>query len=132
MHLMYVDESGDAGFPPSGLVAVRGGSSERYVRVGVIVHAWKWPATDLAIANFKRAHVLQWDDELHAADIRHGSRAFKGWTPTQRQHLLDNLLDTIGRELQHVTIIGVVINKRLVDRTHHAARAVAAARARNV
>lgn len=113
---MYVDESGDPGFPPSGLIAAQGGSSERYVRVGVIVHAWKWPQTDRTVAQFKQAHNLDWDDEIRASDIKRGKKAFKTWPPAQRNELMDNLLDTIGRELSHLSLIGVVIHKHLVDR----------------
>lgn len=117
MHLMYVDESGDSGLPPDRDVGPQRGPSERYVRVGVIVHGWRWRATDTKIKNFKMAHGLQWSDELHADDIRHGKKGFKGRRQEDRQALLNNLLDTIGRELLDVSLLGVVITKRLVDRS---------------
>ena len=107
MHLMYVDESGDPGMDAG---------SERYVRVGVIVHASKWLQTDRVVAQFKRARNLEWSDEIRASDIKRGKEAFKTWAPAEREQFLDDLLDTISRELTHLSLIGVVIHKHLVDR----------------
>lgn len=107
MHLMYVDESGDPGFHPQ--------ASERYVRMGVVVHGWKWYKVDRRIEQFKDTHGLKWDDEIRASDIRRRKGAFAGWTPKQRSSFLENLLDTIGRECPELTLIGNCIHKHLVD-----------------
>lgn len=109
MHIMYVDESGDPGFG--------GQSSQRYVRVGLIVHGWKWMETDDRITSFKRTRGLQWNDEIRASDIRRGRQAFAGRSEQDREVFLSDFLDTIGRELTWLRAIGVCINKHLVDPT---------------
>jgi hypothetical protein len=109
MHIMYVDEAGDPGYAKQ--------SSIRYVRVGVIVHGWKWRDADERVSAFKRTRGLQWDDEIRASDIRRGKRAFAGRTPREREVLLGDFLETIGRELTWLSAIGVCINKDLVDST---------------
>ena len=43
MHMMFVDESGDPGYPPGGKWR-RWGGSTHFARVGVIIHGWKWKA----------------------------------------------------------------------------------------
>lgn len=105
---MYVDESGDPGFGV--------GTSPRYVRVGVIVHAWKWASVDEKVTVFKRTRGLQWSDEIHATAIRRGKEAFRAKSPPERTVFLEDLLDTIARELLDVHAIGVCINKHLVDK----------------
>lgn len=115
MHLMYVDESGDSGYPKPGAdFPTAGGPSRRFVRAGVIVHSWKWAAIDQRIADFKKAHGLGWDAEIKATDIRPGRGAFKGWSKGDRIHFLLDLLETIRREMD-ITIIAVVIDKTKVD-----------------
>jgi|GEM_PF-6566484 len=67
MHLMYVDESGDTGFPkPGALFPDTGGPTRQFVRSGVIVHSWKWQQVDHAISQFKRARNMAWDAEIKA------------------------------------------------------------------
>lgn len=59
MHLMYVDESGDPGFPkPGEEFPVAGGPSRSFLRAGVVVHSWKWSRIDAQIADFKKAWGL--------------------------------------------------------------------------
>lgn len=107
MHLMYVDESGDPGFGK--------GASPRYVRAGVIVHGWKWKVVDERIRAFKRTRGLDWRDEIRANDIRRGHNAFRNKPPEERQTLLEDLLDTIGRESPEISVIGACIHKHNVD-----------------
>ena len=107
MHLMYVDESGDPGFHPQ--------SSERYVRVGVVVHGWRWQSVDERITRFKITHGLTWKDEIRASDIRRRAGAFAKWKPIERAEFRVNLLDTIGRECDELSVFGICIHKHLVD-----------------
>ncbi|TWT45824.1 hypothetical protein RAS1_22590 [Phycisphaerae bacterium RAS1] len=109
MHIMYVDEAGDPGFDSK--------SSQRYVRVGVIVHGWKWADVDERLTAFKLTRGLQWSDEIRASDIRRGTCAFAGKPPAERDVFLTDLLDTIGREFTSVSALGVCINKLRVDPT---------------
>ena len=108
MHMMFVDESGDPGFGK--------GASARYVRAGVIVHGWKWKGVDERMRAFKITRGLDWRDEIRANDIRRGHNAFRGKSPAERQTLLEDLLDTLGRESPELSMIGVCIHKHLVDR----------------
>lgn len=41
MHIMYVDEAGDPGFPPTNESFGDHGPSKRYLRVGVVTHGWR-------------------------------------------------------------------------------------------
>lgn len=117
MYLMYVDESGDPGFPKDGrsFPEVDDGPTRFFVRAGVILHGWKWSAVNETIAEFKRSRGLLWNAELRANDLRAGKGAFKGWNPADRLVLLSDLLDTIGKELD-ISILAVVIDKTKVDR----------------
>ncbi|RPI62733.1 MAG: hypothetical protein EHM48_03610, partial [Planctomycetaceae bacterium] len=60
MHMMFVDESGDPGYPPDGNWKTWGGSTH-FVRVGVIIHGWKWKAWHKLLMAFKVKHDLTWD-----------------------------------------------------------------------
>ena len=68
MHIMFVDESGDPGFPRDGNWAKFGGS-KFYVRVGLIIHGWKWNAWNKRLVAFKRNRGLLWNDEIKASNI---------------------------------------------------------------
>ncbi|MCH8241888.1 MAG: DUF3800 domain-containing protein, partial [Planctomycetes bacterium] len=114
MHLMYVDESGDPGLPADGKFAENGGPTRYFVRAGVIVHAWKWWGVNDSIASFKKSRSLPWSAELRAHDLRSGKGAFKGWKVADRLVVLDDLLDTVGKELD-ISILAVVIDKTKVD-----------------
>ena len=109
MHLMYVDESGDPGFGV--------GSSARYVRGGVVVHGWKWREVDERIRSFKLTRGLNWDAEIRANDIRRGHNAFAEMPAAERQTLLEDLLETLAREMPDVSLIGICIHKHNVDTT---------------
>ena len=65
--MMFVDESGDPGYPPAGKWAGWGGSTH-FARVGVIIHGWKWKAWNDRLTSFKRNRGLTWDAEIRASD----------------------------------------------------------------
>ena len=115
MYMMFVDESGDPGYPRNGKWDKWGGSSH-FVRVGVIIHGWKWRAWNERLIFFKRNRGLSWDDEIRASDIRRGKGCFAGWMRERRGFFLSNLLDLIAGSID-LTLLGVVIDKRKVDVT---------------
>ena len=116
MHIMYVDESGDSGLPTGGKFGAATDPSRFYVRAGVIVHGWKWKNIDSRIAALKATFRLKWADEIKATWIRRGKKHFEPWTAAERQTFIDELLNSIARELD-VSIIVVAIDKSLVDPT---------------
>lgn len=116
MHLMYVDESGDCGYPKTGDFPPAGGPTRYYVRAGVVVHGWKWQQIDRKIADFKRSRGLQWDAEIKATWLRAGKRVFADWLKPDREQFLLDLLESIDREVD-VSILAVTIDKAKVDRT---------------
>jgi hypothetical protein len=63
MHMMFVDESGDPGYPISGIWSGWGGS-RLFARVGVIIHGWKWKAWHERLFQFKHNRGLTWDAEI--------------------------------------------------------------------
>ena len=105
MHIMYVDEAGDPGYDER--------ASPRYVRVGVIVHGFRWRSVDVAVEQFKLKWGLKWSDELKASHIRRGREAFNR-PESARDTLMKSLLDLIGQS-EALTMLGVSVNKRLVD-----------------
>jgi hypothetical protein len=114
---MYVDESGDNGYPSPGTPFPNtGGPTPYFARAGVIVHSWKWCGVDQRICQFKESRFLKWDSEIKANHIRTGTGAFTGWPPADRKHFLLDLLDTINREMD-VSIVCVVIDKTKIDTT---------------
>lgn len=115
MHLMYVDESGDCGYPASGGFPPNGGPTRLFVRGGVIVHGWRWMRIQDSMANFKTSHRLKWDAEIKATHLRAGKGAFAHWSPKDRRTFLLDLLDSVGREID-ISILVVVIDKESVDR----------------
>ena len=115
MHLMYVDESGDCGYPRTGGFPAAGGPTRFYVRCGLIVHAWKWTRVDRLIRDFKLSRGLRWDDEIKATHLRAGKGAFEGWSPADRRVFLLDLLESVRREME-IALLVVVIDKTRVDR----------------
>jgi hypothetical protein len=111
--MMFVDESGDPGYPAGGHWKGWGGSTH-FARVGVIIHGWKWKAWNDRLTSFKRDRGLNWDAEIKAHDIRQGRGAFVGWDRARRDFFLKNLMELIGGNLDF-TLLGVVIDKRKVD-----------------
>lgn len=115
MHMMFVDESGDPGYPPKGQWKGWGGSTH-FARVGVIIHGWKWRAWDEKLMSFKRNRGLTLEMEIKASDIRRGTGAFRGWDKPRRDFFLRDLMSLVGGN-SDMTLLGVIINKRQVDIT---------------
>jgi len=113
MHMMFADESGDPGYPRKGTWKGWGGSTH-FARVGVIIHGWRWKAWHDRLTSFKRNRGLTWDAEIRASDIRRGKGAFVGWDQNRRQFFMSELMTLVGGNTD-ITLLGVVIDKRLVD-----------------
>jgi len=113
MHMMFVDESGDPGYPRGGNWSEWGGSTH-FARVGVIIHGWKWKTWNDRLLAFKNSRGLTWDDEIKASNLRRGEGCFAGWNQNQRNLFLNDLIVMIGGNTD-ITLIGVVIDKRRVD-----------------
>jgi len=113
--MMFVDESGDPGYPKDGDWSKFGGS-KLYTRLGLIIHGWKWKSWNQKIESFKRNRGLLWDSEIHSADVWQGKGAFTGWDFKRRLAFILDLSTLIGRN-PDFTLIGVVIDKAKVDTT---------------
>lgn len=118
MYMMFVDESGDPGYPRHGEWSKWQGSLY-YARVGVIIHGWKWKVWNRVLLDFKKRRGLTWDAEIKAHQLRKGAEAFSGWEPARRRQFLLDLLSLIqGNE--DITLLGVGIDKKKVDVTRSA------------
>jgi hypothetical protein len=113
MHMMFVDESGDPGYPKDGNWLNCHGSKV-YARVGLIVHGWKWKSWNERLVSFKRNRGLLWDAEIKASHLRRGLGAFIGWDEVRRNQFLADLSSLIGLNRDFV-LIGVAIDKTQVD-----------------
>jgi len=113
MHMMFVDESGDTGYPHDGDWTDWKGSTH-FARVGVIIHGWKWKAWNDKLTNFKKNRGLTWDVEIKAAHLRKGQGFFAGWERERRYFFLRNLAELIGGNCD-MTLIGVIIDKTKID-----------------
>lgn len=110
---MFVDESGDPGFPKDGDWSKFGGS-KFFVRVGVIIHGWKWKAWHRQMLNFKDNRGLLWSAEIKANHIRRGKGAFTGWEEKRRLAFAEDFAKLIGFN-REITLIGVAIDKTKVN-----------------
>lgn len=113
MHMMFVDESGDPGYPDNGDWR-RWGGSKLFIRVGVVIHGWKWKAWHERLRQFKYNRGLTWDVEIKASDLRRGRGAFVGWDDNRRRLFLEDLCTLIGLNTD-ITLLGVVIDKTRID-----------------
>jgi hypothetical protein len=111
--MMFVDESGDPGYPPDGNWANFGGS-KLFCRVGVIIHGWKWKAWQSRFMHFKNINGLLWNDEIKASHIQRGKGIFSGWHSARRELFISDYSSLIGFNAD-ITLIGIVIDKRRVD-----------------
>ena len=109
---MFVDESGDKGYP-SNHIWRQGGPTRLFIRIGVVIHGWKWKGWDERIKLFKKDRGLPWDAEIKASSIRRGEGPFYGWDQPRRMSFFDDLLDLIGKD-PDVTLIAVAIDKTKV------------------
>ena len=110
---MFVDESGDPGFPKDGDWSKFGGS-KFFVRVGVIIHGWKWKAWHRQMLNFKDNRGLLWSAEIKANHIRRGKGALTGWEEKRRLAFAEDFAKLIGFN-REITLIGVAIDKTKVN-----------------
>jgi hypothetical protein len=110
--MMFVDESGDPGYPTDGNWTKWRGS-KTYSRVGLIIHGWKWKAWNENLASFKRNRGLLWDAEIKASHLRRGQGAFVGWDEPRREQFIKDLSTIIGLNTDF-TLIGVAIDKTKV------------------
>jgi len=112
MHLMFVDESGDPGFPADGDWSKFGGS-KFFVRVGVIIHGWRWKGWHQRMHDFKDNRGLLWSQEIKANHMRQGKGAFAGWDANRRKLFGQDLAKLIGFA-KEITLIGIAIDKQKV------------------
>ncbi len=113
MHMLFVDESGDPGYPKDGNWS-RWGASKFFVRVGLIIHGWKWKAWNERLVSFKFNRGLMWDAEIKASHLRRGNGAFVGWDEGRRRLFLTDLARLIGANTD-ITLLGVAIDKTKID-----------------
>jgi len=81
MHLMYVDESGDCGYPRTGAFPARGGPTRYFVRAGVVLHGWRWMHVKQVLLDFKHARGLRWNAEIKAGDLLRGAENVEHGVP---------------------------------------------------
>ncbi len=115
MHMMFVDESGDPGYPKSAGWTKFGGSKV-FVRLGLIIHGWRWKSWNEKLVNFKRNRGLLWNAEIKASDLRKGRKTFVGWNRPMRDQFISDLSMLIGMNI-NFTLLGIVIDKTKVDTT---------------
>lgn len=115
MHMMFVDESGDPGYPSNGKWHGWGGS-RLFARVGVIIHGWKWKTWNQRLFEFKHNRGLMWDAEIKASNIRRGKGAFVGWDAVRREQFMLELATLIGMN-EDITLLGIVFDKTKIDVT---------------
>jgi hypothetical protein len=115
MHMMFVDESGDPGYPPNGNWEEWGGSRQ-FARVGTVIHGWKWKSWNTRLLQFKHNRGLTWDAEIKASHVRRGRGAFVGWEEDRRRMFLADLVTLIGQNVD-ISLLGVLIDKTRIDLT---------------
>lgn len=130
MHLLYVDESGDDGFPASRTFPDGGSPSKVFIRTGLIVHDRQWQRVNRKINDFKAKLKIPKSIEIHATDIRRGKH--KIYTSSRKRKEVPNwygenypalsdrveLLEKICRfisTLDEITLICIVIDKQAIN-----------------
>lgn len=107
MFLAYVDESGKPQLS----------DPRDYVLSAFIVHERDWKDIDKAVNDVKRQYfpkIMPHELELHAIDILHRKRAFRGVDKNQKYNLFANCYSLINESPCHV--ISVVIRKKLITK----------------
>ena len=113
MHMMFVDESGDPGYPKDGNWG-NWSASKSFVRVGLVIHGWKWKAWHQRLVSFKFNRGLMRDSEIKASHLRLGKGAFVGWDEPRRHLFLADLAKLIGLNPE-ITLLAVAIDKTRID-----------------
>ena len=91
MHILYVDESGDDGFPSSGVFVKNQTPTQYYIKAGLVIHDLKWNGINKSIENFKQSFKIPIDMELHAANIFSGrDRVYINKKPIYRKNWFGN------------------------------------------
>jgi hypothetical protein len=104
MHILYVDESGDGGS-----IA---GSSQHLVLCGAAMHEGQWRQLTAALDEIQKNHfptvgpVL----ELHASEMRTGSRIFRHLPRDSRNKAIADVYNVIGHA-KGLTLFAAVIDK---------------------
>jgi hypothetical protein len=133
LHILYVDESGDDGFPVDNIFTPGVTPSNKFVRTGLIIHDWKWKGINDKIADFKFSKRIPGNIELHATEIRRGKRKITDSRTKRKREISNwygqNLPDTIDRmnllkdccklinSVEDITLIFIVIDKTRIDTT---------------
>lgn len=127
MNILYVDESGDDGFDKNNIYN-SGSPSKYFIRTGLVIHDWKWRSINQKVNEFKVKWNLPSNLELHATEIRRGKKRVKGKIVTNefglmypsfkdRVKILKDCCELIS-QIEEITLIFVVIDKRKIDTTH--------------
>jgi hypothetical protein len=131
LHIIYVDESGDDGFPANNIFLPNNTPSNKFIRTGLIIHDWKWKRINDTIADFKFGKRIPQNVEIHATEIRRGKkkitdsrtrrrREVSNWYGQQfpntsdRMNLLKDCCMLIN-SLEDITLIFIVIDKTRID-----------------
>jgi hypothetical protein len=133
VHLLYVDESGDDGFPHSGTFSNNTGQSKVFIRTGLIIHDRHWARLNEEVLNFKFKYRIPKSVELHATEILRGSEKYysrsagkkktrPNWfgqnfpNKADRVKLLEKCCKLISSR-DDITLICVVIDKQKINCT---------------
>lgn|GEM_PF-1006338 len=133
MHILYVDESGDDGFPADNIFSPDRTPSNKFIRTGLIIHDRKWKRINDAIADFKFRQQIPRDVELHATEIRRGKkkitdsrtgrrREVSNWygqkypETNERMNLLKDCCKLID-SIEDITLIFIIIDKTQISTT---------------
>lgn len=108
MYLIYVDESGDTGLPPSS-------PTPYFTLSGSVVHELRWHATLDAIIQFRRrlraAYGLKLREEIHAQHFMRAPGQAVRIAKSLRLRLLRDVLD-FQATLPDVSVVNVLVDKR--------------------
>jgi hypothetical protein len=115
MHMMFVDESGDKGLPKNENWKNFNGTPI-YIRIGAIIHGWRWKSWNDKLNQFKKRRGLTWDSEIKATFVRRGKGDFSGQSSQIRALFMSDLLDLIGGD-SNITLLGIIIDKVKIDTT---------------
>jgi hypothetical protein len=103
MHVLYVDESGDAGVA----------GSKHLVLAGAAMHEAQWRQLTAMMDSAQKTHFPQAGStlELHASPLRAGRHEFRGVPKAQRVATLDDIYSRIGHVQRGLTLFAAVVHK---------------------